>query len=181
MFSEIYIIHIFNIYVYKSFSTALVLPDALFNRCTSITYICVFVPLGVIGLHFRFSVFEQIWKNAIPLNVTSPPFHYFLNFIQVINFTMFPFLNVLERSESVSPLVVSDSAIPWTVACKAAMSMGFPGKNPGVGCHSLLQGFFPTKGLNLGLLHCRQIPSSEVCTGQSGCPSLLLTYGVLPS
>ena len=26
-----------------------------------------------------------------------------------------------------------------------------------MGCHSLLQGVFPTQGLNLGLLHCRQI------------------------
>ena len=33
----------------------------------------------------------------------------------------------------------------------------FPGKNTGVGCHSLLQGIFPTQGSNLGLLHCRQI------------------------
>ena len=33
----------------------------------------------------------------------------------------------------------------------------FPGKNTGVGCHSFLQGIFPTQGLNLGLLHCRQI------------------------
>ena len=32
-----------------------------------------------------------------------------------------------------------------------------PGKNPGVGCHSLLQGIFPTQELNPGLLHCRQI------------------------
>ena len=31
-----------------------------------------------------------------------------------------------------------------------------PGKNTGVGCHSLLQRIFPTQGLNLGLLHCRQ-------------------------
>ena len=30
-------------------------------------------------------------------------------------------------------------------------------KNPGVSCHSLLQGIFPTQGLNLDLLHCRQI------------------------
>ena len=30
-------------------------------------------------------------------------------------------------------------------------------KNTGVGCHSLLQGIFPTQGSNLGLLHCRQI------------------------
>ena len=33
----------------------------------------------------------------------------------------------------------------------------FPGKNTRVGCHSLLQGIFPTKGTNLGHLHCRQI------------------------
>ena len=33
----------------------------------------------------------------------------------------------------------------------------FPGKDTGVGCHFLLQGIFPTQGLNLGLSHCRQI------------------------
>ena len=32
-----------------------------------------------------------------------------------------------------------------------------PGKNTGVGCRVLLQGIFPTQGLNLGLLHCRWI------------------------
>ena len=32
-----------------------------------------------------------------------------------------------------------------------------PGKNTGVGCHALLQGIFPTQGLNPHLLHCRQI------------------------
>ena len=32
-----------------------------------------------------------------------------------------------------------------------------PGKNTGVGCHSQLQGIFPTQGSNPGLLHCRQI------------------------
>ena len=32
-----------------------------------------------------------------------------------------------------------------------------PGKNTGVGCHSLLQGIFPTQGSNPGLLHCRWI------------------------
>ena len=31
------------------------------------------------------------------------------------------------------------------------------GKNPRVGCHFLLQGIFPTQGLNPDLLHCRQI------------------------
>ena len=32
-----------------------------------------------------------------------------------------------------------------------------PGKNAGVGGHSLLQGIFPTQGLNPHILHCRQI------------------------
>ena len=32
-----------------------------------------------------------------------------------------------------------------------------PGQNTGVGSCSLLQGIFPTQGLNPGLLHCRQI------------------------
>ena len=33
----------------------------------------------------------------------------------------------------------------------------FLGKNTGVCCHFLLQGIFPTQGLNLGLRHCRQV------------------------
>ena len=32
----------------------------------------------------------------------------------------------------------------------------FPGKSTRVGCHFLLQGIFPTQGLNLGLPHCGQ-------------------------
>ena len=31
------------------------------------------------------------------------------------------------------------------------------GNNTGVGCHALLQGIFPTQGLNPGLPHCRWI------------------------
>ena len=53
-------------------------------------------------------------------------------------------------------------ATPWTAAHQAPPSIGFsrrdfPGKNSGVGCHFLLQQIFLTQGLNLGLLHCRQI------------------------
>ena len=32
-----------------------------------------------------------------------------------------------------------------------------PGQNTGMGSLSLLQGIFPTQGLNPGLLHCKQI------------------------
>ena len=47
-------------------------------------------------------------------------------------------------------------------------------KNTGVGCHFLLQGIFPTQGLNPGLLHCRQTlyrlshREDLLTTGQTG-------------
>ena len=43
-----------------------------------------------------------------------------------------------------------------TITCQAHL-WNSPGKNVGVGCHSLLQEIFPTKGLNPGLMHYRQI------------------------
>ena len=45
---------------------------------------------------------------------------------------------------------------PWTVAHQAPLSTGAPDKNPGVGCHFLLQGIFLIQELNLGLLYHRQ-------------------------
>ena len=44
-----------------------------------------------------------------------------------------------------------------TVALQAHSPWNSPGKDTGVGSRSLLQGIFLTQGLNLGLLHCRQI------------------------
>ena len=48
-------------------------------------------------------------------------------------------------------------ATPWTVACQAPLSMRFSRQEYWVGCHSLLQGIFPTQESNSGVLHCRQI------------------------
>ena len=46
-------------------------------------------------------------------------------------------------------------ATPWTVACTRLLRpWDFLGKSTGVGCHFLLQGIFPTQGLNLGLPNC---------------------------
>ena len=42
--------------------------------------------------------------------------------------------------------VVPDSVTPWTIACLLC-PWNSPGKNSG--CHFLLQGIFPTQGLNL--------------------------------
>ena len=41
----------------------------------------------------------------------------------------------------------------WNVAARLLCPWNSPGKNTGVGSHSLLQGIFPTQGLNLGFLH----------------------------
>ena len=48
-------------------------------------------------------------------------------------------------------------ATPWTVARRAPPSTGFSRRKYWSGCHSLLQGIFPTQEANLSLLNCRQI------------------------
>ena len=48
-------------------------------------------------------------------------------------------------------------ATPWTAAYQASRSMEFSRQEYWSGCHFLLQGIFPTQGLNPGLLHCRQM------------------------
>ena len=54
--------------------------------------------------------------------------------------------------------VVSNSLQPHGLRpARLPCPWDFPGKNTRVGCHSLLQGIFPTQESNLGLLHCRQI------------------------
>ena len=42
---------------------------------------------------------------------------------------------------------------PRNVACQDPVSMDFPGKNTGIGCHFLLQGIFLSQGSNQCLLH----------------------------
>ena len=55
-------------------------------------------------------------------------------------------------------LVVSNSLRPHgPQSARLLCPWDSPGKKTGVGCHALLQGIFPTWGLNPGLLHCRQI------------------------
>ena len=53
----------------------------------------------------------------------------------------------------VSHSVVSDSLQPARLLC----TWDSPGKNTGVGCHSLLQRICPTQGSNPGIPHCMQI------------------------
>ena len=50
-----------------------------------------------------------------------------------------------------------------------------PGQNTGMGSDSLLQGVFPTQGLNPGLPHCRQILYQLSHQGKAYCWSLIGT------
>ena len=56
-----------------------------------------------------------------------------------------------------SEVIHIDTAIPWTVACQAPLSMESSRQEYWSGCHFLLQGISPTQGSNPGLLHYRQI------------------------
>ena len=49
----------------------------------------------------------------------------------------------------------------------------YPGQNTGVGCHALLQGIFPTQGLNPGLPHCSRILH---CLSLQGSPHVYVMY-----
>ena len=61
----------------------------------------------------------------------------------------------MNERESKSDSVLSDSLWP----CGLYSPWNSPGKNTGVDNHSLLQGNFPTQGLNPNLPHCRWILS----------------------
>ena len=84
-------------------------------------------------------------------------FHFFFNFISPCA--------VLNHS------VVSNSLRPHGLHCPARLYCPWnsPG-NTGLGFHALLQGIFPTQGLNPGLLHCRWI---LYCLSHQGSPIIL--------
>ena len=65
---------------------------------------------------------------------------------------------IKSENERVSFPVVSDSLQPHELQITRLLCpWNSPSKNTGVGIHSLLQEFFPTQGLNAGLLHYTRI------------------------
>ena len=95
----------------------------------------------------------------------KPCYHFFLN----LNFHLC-WSNILQQmviknilliceSESVSCSVMSNSfTIPWTVACQVPLSMELSRQEYWSGFTiPFSRRTFPTQGLNLDLLHCRQI------------------------
>ena len=66
-----------------------------------------------------------------------------------------PRQRVQAHTQFYSQKSISSSDYPLQPA-RFLCPLNSPGKNTGVGCHSLRQGIFPTQGLNPVLLHCRQ-------------------------
>ena len=71
------------------------------------------------------------------------------------------------------------SQVPWSPP-KFLGPWDSPGKNTGVGYHFLLQGIFPTQGLNPCLPHCRQILYHWATRGSPLWSSTALNSRLLP-
>ena len=77
------------------------------------------------------------------------------------------------------------SVTPWTVALQVSLSIEIlQARISGVGCHTLLQEFFPTQRSNPGVLHCRWIFLQTESPGKPkniGECSLTLLQGIFPT
>ena len=83
------------------------------------------------------SLHRRFWKARTPLFINSP----------------FSRTYTASFTESNGRPVVSDSATPRPVVRQAPLSGESPCESTGAGCHSPLQGIFPTRGLSPGLPH----------------------------
>ena len=102
---------------------------------------------------------EQLpWMFHKHLKLTTPKSDFFFfvssNCPYCVSILSEWFSQTYRLPESVSCSVVSDSLQPHGLQ-PTSLLWDSPGKNTGVGSHSLLQGIFPTQGLNPGVLDCR--------------------------
>ena len=105
---------------------------------------------------------ESIWgkrrkKTVVCLFSLFHMDHIWASWIEEGGPQTFRVIEILWVSESVNHPVMSNSVTPWIVAHQAPLSMEFSRQENGVSSQSLLQVIFPTRGSNLGLLHCRHI------------------------
>jgi len=76
-------------------------------------------------------IYPKIWKHSFQKNICT---HVRVCVCKVASFVSNSFLTL------------------WTIACPTPCPWDSPDKHAGVGCHALLQGIFPTQGLNPWLL-----------------------------
>ena len=107
-------------------------------------WLSLFIPSGVISLLFSSSISGPYQPGDFIFQC-----HIFCLFILFMGFSRQEYQSGLPFPSLVGHIGLQTTRIlcPWNS----------PGKNTGVGSHSLLQDIFLTQGLNLGLVHCRQI------------------------
>ena len=83
--------------------------------------------------------------------LTLGPLHLQLSRLEILSSTCWQSrrLKAHQRSDVLVAKSCPSLAIPQTVARQAALTMAFPGRKTGVGCHSLLQGIFLTRDQTL--------------------------------
>ena len=141
--------------VYIYFSVTLSThPTHCFPR-KPVLYICVCVCIPALQI-----------SSSVPLCIAFFLYSFFSWWFSMRVCSVSPFLNVfILWLPCIWECSVAQSCLPLCnpVECKLPVSSVcgiFSGKNIGVGCYFLLQGIFPTQGLNLCLLlllHCRRI------------------------
>ena len=115
----------------------------------------------MILLSFFLFNLANIWKILLTLSKNNMLFCWFFFLLFSITYLLFPSARFefvcmcAELFSSVCLFMTPWSPVPWN----------FLGKNTGTDCHYLLQGIFPTQGLNPHLLHWRVafLPLSHRC------------------
>ena len=116
-----------------------------------------------ISIYLCFSIYTLIWKKAHKFKLKALHECKAMNAPPPCAPSLLPSSSQMMLNEHVSSLrvLVTQScpslATPWTIAHQAPLSLGSSRQGTRVGCHFLLQGIFPTQGLNPGLPHCKQI------------------------
>ena len=95
----------------------------------------------------------QIWWHIECNTFTASSFRIWDSLTGIPSLPLVLFVVMLPKAHLTSHSLQPHGPQPARLLCPC----NSPGKNTGVGCHSLLQGIFPTQGLNLGLPHWRQM------------------------
>ena len=120
-----------------------------------ITLMPVLQSVRIAGNTREYSWETHCWKGCV-LARELWPWHMTRYFVSwCLLFIWMKFLNPLHMKWKKVKVLVTQLSL--TLCHPMVYPWNFPGKNAGVGCHSILQELFPTQGLNPGLLRCRQI------------------------
>ena len=108
--------------------------------CQSVPWRTLSIPLPVfmlISIFMSWNLLKSFVFSFLYCSTLSPVCIFYLPLIK----------SVCVSRAQLCPTLCNLMACPWNPL----------GKNTGVGCHSLLWGDLPNQGIELGLLHCRQI------------------------